>query len=207
MLMLLFLSVCCSGWAFQSFSTTTSTATSSRATRTTTCTIGTTASLLSAVGPTSQWCRTPASTATMTLWATTRGEQQDQQDKSSNTGDNSGGGSSVLVSTQSDTTTTAALFSAFASLDLRDQYDAVLSSACAKLLDGTAAASDNNNINSNNDADAAAATVETKLNDCQRLLQEMNDSNVPASPRSLMALVDVGALIRLCAKECCAVLC
>jgi len=68
------------------------------------------------------------------------------------------------------------LFSAFSNLDLSDQYDAVLCSACAKILDAPGISEED---------------VTLKLKDCTQLLQEMNDSKVAASPRSLMALVDV----------------
>jgi len=69
------------------------------------------------------------------------------------------------------------LFSAFTNLDLSDQYDAVLTGLCAKILDAGKAIG------------ADQATV--KLQDCQQLLQEMNESRIAASPRSLMAMVDV----------------
>ncbi|GAX26660.1 hypothetical protein FisN_2Hh404 [Fistulifera solaris] len=66
------------------------------------------------------------------------------------------------------------LFSAFAALSLPDQYDAVLTGLCAKLLDD----------NKSNNLDKQA------LQDPMQLVQEMNEKNIPASPRSLMALVD-----------------
>ena len=87
-------------------------------------------------------------------------------------------GSSSSLVTQSDASTSM-LLSTFANLDLSDQYDAVLSSACAKILDDPTAT-------------AADQTI-LKLNDCQRLLEEMNQARVAASPRSMMALIDVRA--------------
>lgn len=66
------------------------------------------------------------------------------------------------------------LASAFAALDETDQYDAVLTGLCAKILDDSA----------NTDAKAA-------LQDPFKLLQEMNIRRVKASGRSLMALIDV----------------
>ncbi|KAI2514152.1 hypothetical protein MHU86_45 [Fragilaria crotonensis] len=65
------------------------------------------------------------------------------------------------------------LASAFAALDETDQYDAVLTGLCAKILDDSA----------NTDAKAA-------LQDPFKLLQEMNIRRVKASGRSLMALID-----------------
>lgn len=66
------------------------------------------------------------------------------------------------------------LFSSFAALDLPDQYDAVLTGLCAKILD--------NDIRDNQ---CIAA-----LQDPVQLLQEMNQKRIQASPRSLSALVD-----------------
>lgn len=69
------------------------------------------------------------------------------------------------------------LFSAFAALDLNDQYDAVLTGLCAnKILD---------------DASVTANAARQALNDPLQLLTEMNQKRIQASPRSLMALVDV----------------
>ena len=76
------------------------------------------------------------------------------------------------------------LASAFSSLDVTDQYDAVLTGLCAKILD--------------DEAQAAAEgedspTAVSLLDDPIKLLREMNLRRVKASPRSLMALVDVSA--------------
>lgn len=68
------------------------------------------------------------------------------------------------------------LFSAFTNLNLSDQYDAVLVGLCAKILDAT---------------DITEQEASVQLQDCTQLLQEMNVSNIDASSRSLMALVDV----------------
>jgi putative intracellular protease/amidase len=68
------------------------------------------------------------------------------------------------------------LASAFAALDETDQYDAVLTGLCAKILDDTA------------DEEAKAA-----LQDPIKLMQEMNARRVTASGRSLMALIDVSS--------------
>ena len=65
------------------------------------------------------------------------------------------------------------LFSAFNNLDLSDQYDAVLTGLCAKILD------------------TEDTEQEVSLQDCSQLLAEMNQKTIDASPRSLMALVDV----------------
>ena len=74
--------------------------------------------------------------------------------------------------------TKSRLASAFAALDESDQYDAVLTGLCAKILDdGT-------------DTDAKEA-----LQDPIKLMQEMNARRVKASGRSLMALIDVSILM------------
>jgi hypothetical protein len=68
------------------------------------------------------------------------------------------------------------LVSAFTALDESDQYDAVLTGLCAKILD--------NPSNS-------GAQVTVALQDPIQLLQEMNSRRITASGRSLMALIDV----------------
>jgi hypothetical protein len=69
------------------------------------------------------------------------------------------------------------LFSAFAALDLNDQYDAVLTGLCAnKILD---------------DPKVTAADAREALQDPLQLLREMNQKKIRASPRSIMALIDV----------------
>jgi hypothetical protein len=71
------------------------------------------------------------------------------------------------------------LFSAFTALDLPDQYDAVLTGLCAKILD-------NDQTSTNTAQDPREA-----LQDPLQLLQEMNQKRIVASPRSTMALIDV----------------
>jgi hypothetical protein len=95
------------------------------------------------------------------------------QDSAELNGSSSGSGGLV---TASDAKTQ--LFSAFTALQLPDQYDAVLTGLCAKILDSK---------------NARASTEETvaALQDPLQLLQEMNDKRIMASPRSLMALIDV----------------
>jgi hypothetical protein len=68
------------------------------------------------------------------------------------------------------------LVSAFTALDESDQYDAVLTGLCAKILDNPSTSGDQ---------------VTVALQDPIQLLQEMNSRRVPASGRSLMALIDV----------------
>ena len=66
------------------------------------------------------------------------------------------------------------LASAFAALDETDQYDAVLTGLCAKILDET-----------------PSVACWSALQDPISLLKEMNARKVAASGRSLMALIDV----------------
>ena len=69
------------------------------------------------------------------------------------------------------------LFSAFAALDLNDQYDAVLMGLCAnKILDNASVTPDE---------------ARQAIGDPLQLLREMNLKRIQASPRSLMALIDV----------------
>lgn len=68
------------------------------------------------------------------------------------------------------------LFASFAALTLADQYDAVLTGLCAKILDSS---------------DAKDETAIQALQDPLQLIEEMNEKRIPASARSLMALVDV----------------
>lgn len=72
----------------------------------------------------------------------------------------------------SDNSNKSQLASAFAALDEGDQYDAVLTGLCAKILD--------------EDAEEEGA-----LQDPITLMKEMNARRVKASGRSLMALIDV----------------
>ena len=68
------------------------------------------------------------------------------------------------------------LASAFSALDESDQYDAVLTGLCAKILDNPSLSGDE---------------VIVALQDSISLLEEMNLRKVSAGSRSLMALVDV----------------
>mmetsp|Transcript_19084 Transcript_19084/g.41458 ORF Transcript_19084/g.41458 Transcript_19084/m.41458 type:complete len:457 (-) Transcript_19084:175-1545(-) len=70
------------------------------------------------------------------------------------------------------------LASAFSNLDESDQYDAVLTGLCAKILDEPSLSGDD---------------VIVALEDSINLLEEMNSRRVSASSRSLMALVDAAA--------------
>lgn len=67
------------------------------------------------------------------------------------------------------------LASAFTSLDETDQYDAVLTGLCAKILDTKEETSEEEKVS---------------IDDPMRLLKEMNDRMIDASPRSLMSLID-----------------
>jgi len=71
------------------------------------------------------------------------------------------------------------LTSAFDALKEEDKYDAVLTGLCSKILDG-------DNLNSE-------TASEEGLYGTLDLIQEMNNRGVPASPRSLSALIDVAA--------------
>jgi hypothetical protein len=68
------------------------------------------------------------------------------------------------------------LASAFSALDESDQYDAVLTGLCAKILDQPSMTGED---------------VIIALQDPIQLLEEMNSRKVKAGSRSLMALVDV----------------
>jgi hypothetical protein len=94
-----------------------------------------------------------------------------------------GGGGGGLVSASD---AKSQLFSAFAALEVTDQYDAVLTGLCAKILDTQL-----------QDAEAAVA-----LQDPTQLLTEMNQRKIAASPRSLMALIDVRFYLACAACMC-----
>jgi len=70
------------------------------------------------------------------------------------------------------------LASAFTALDESDQYNAVLTGLCAKILDQPSALDDSN-----------AKTLEDPI----QLVEEMNSRRIRASPRSLMAFIDVSS--------------
>jgi len=73
------------------------------------------------------------------------------------------------------------LASAFSALDENDQYDAVLTGLCAKILDQSSLSGDE---------------VIVALQDSISLLEEMNSRKVSAGSRSLMALVDAAAVAK-----------
>ena len=75
------------------------------------------------------------------------------------------------------TTDRASLASAFSNLAENDQYDAVLTGLCAKILD-----------------DTSEEKAISSLQDPVSLVVEMNGRNVKASGRSLMALIDVSLI-------------
>lgn len=95
-------------------------------------------------------------------------------DDSSNDDGDTGAGttSSILLETDAK----SRLFESFAALSMADQYDAVLTGLCAKILDSN---------------DAKEATVIAALKEPMDLLNEMNQKRIEASPRSIMALIDV----------------
>ena len=91
-----------------------------------------------------------------------------------------GGGGGLLLANDAK----SQLFASFSALSLADQYDAVLTGLCAKIVD--------NNNSVNDDADGGRSG-EDRLTDPIQLLQEMNDKRITASPRSMMALIDVSS--------------
>jgi hypothetical protein len=99
-------------------------------------------------------------------------------------GDNEVNGSASLVLTSE--SNASRLASAFSNLAENDQYDAVLSGLCAKILD-----------------DTSQEKATSALQDPISLLQEMNDRKVPASGRSLMALIDVSTCVQRCSYCIC----
>lgn len=104
------------------------------------------------------------------------------------------------------------LESAFEAMDDKDKYDAVLTGLCSKIVDGQSKpSSPNANANGNTAAeeiaeDATLTPTQLAMKTMQdpiNLMREMNSSNVKASGRSLMALVDVSVcsikmIIALC---------
>ena len=113
-----------------------------------------------------------------------RREQKQRQPLYSTSNDSSGGGGLVRQSTSSDDDNDSImkkqLLNAFTNLGTADQYDAVLTGLCAKILDDTSSSSDMTMV---------------AIQDCTDLLEEMNTSKVAASSRSLMALIDVSFLL------------
>jgi hypothetical protein len=105
-----------------------------------------------------------------TRWATRCYSQNNSQLDKVN------GGASLILSTDNK----SKLASAFSNLAENDQYDAILTGLCAKILDDT----------QNQKAMSA-------LQDPISLLQEMNNCKVQASGRSLMALIDVSQIMMI----------
>ena len=112
---------------------------------------------------------TPKSCSSVKIFAGSQSQDQDSKDT------NSDGLVPSGFSLQSQ------LASAFSNLDESDQYDAVLTGLCAKILDEPSLSGDD---------------VLVALDDPISLLEEMNGRRVSAGSRSLMALVDV-SLLRL----------
>jgi hypothetical protein len=125
---------------------------------------------LLAVLPTTSFAFVSPRSSLRSKWALLAGEGDDVN--GSTTATTVVGGSSLVAAASPDNK--SRLASAFAALDETDQYDAVLTGLCAKILDDTA------------DEEAKAA-----LQDPIKLMQEMNARRVTASGRSLMALIDV----------------
>jgi hypothetical protein len=123
-----------------------------------------------AVLPTTSFAFVSPRSSLRSKWALLAGEGDDVN--GSTTATTVVGGSSLVAAASPDNK--SRLASAFAALDETDQYDAVLTGLCAKILDDTA------------DEEAKAA-----LQDPIKLMQEMNARRVTASGRSLMALIDV----------------
>lgn len=76
--------------------------------------------------------------------------------------------------------TKSELFNAFSALSDADQYDAVLTGLCAKILD---------------DSQVTEEIVVQRLRDPTQLLGEMNGRRLQASPRSMMAMIDVSLML------------
>jgi hypothetical protein len=138
----------------------------------------------------------PSSASSSSAAYTSVEAQQFSVDTFSQDSDSEINGSSYLVSSA---TAKAQLFDAFAALSDVDQYDAVLTGLCAKILDNDAAANKSAGETVNGaSTDGAMDPRVARLQDPIRLLQEMNQKRLVASPRSLMALIDVSMQI-LCA--------
>ena len=123
----------------------------------------------------------PHSKFAFTIYSTT-------EDSSNNNGAGGGG----LVRQTDSNMMNKQLLNAFTNLGAADQYDAVLTGLCAKILDSdtstTGTSSTATNQNSNNMSPDRTIVA---IQDCIALLEEMNTSKITASSRSLMALIDV----------------
>lgn len=100
-------------------------------------------------------------------------EQQNAQAINGEASGGGGGGGGLVVQSAD---SKSQLFASFSALSLADQYDAVLTGLCAKILDS---------------GDMTAEAAVEALKDPLSLIEEMNAKKIPASARSLMALVDV----------------
>ena len=121
----------------------------------------------------SHWPTTKYSSTTARPSAEDPTRQQQQQQVPVDTDAVNGDAAAGLIR-QSDAK--SQLFASFAALSLSDQYDAVLTGLCAKILDST---------------DMKEEEAVQALEDPLQLIEEMNEKRIPASARSLMALVDV----------------
>jgi hypothetical protein len=167
-----------------------------------------------------QWLSTkrpPSSTTAMTATTTTTLHQGSTDNVSVNgAGSVSGAGVDSGASGNGDTDVSAAaaaavgglvtasdaksrLFSAFTALELPDQYDAVLTGLCAKILDNEIAVPVSSGVVGV--GDAKSTSTAKALLDPMQLLQEMNQKRIVASPRSIMALIDVRVVL-CCVLSC-----
>jgi len=85
------------------------------------------------------------------------------------------------------------LESAFQSLDESDQYDAVLTGLCAKILDAPSSSSKTTSEGEGESDVVEKSDAFKKMADPIQLLGEMNGRKVKASGRSIMALIDATA--------------
>ena len=108
-----------------------------------------------------------------------------------NTNTNVGGG--VVLKDAFENDKASLLASAFDALNDDDKYDAVLTGLCSKILDGKVEI-DPEQIGKEATLTPSQLALE-KLKDPIRLMGEMNQRRVKASPRSLMALIDVSLFL------------
>jgi hypothetical protein len=99
-------------------------------------------------------------------------------------GNGNGSGSGGLVRQGDSNILKAQLLNAFTNLGAADQYDAVLTGLCAKILD-------KDTPGASTTTTSEPKTILESIQDCISLLEEMNASKITASPRSLMAVIDV----------------
>jgi hypothetical protein len=109
--------------------------------------------------------------------------------------DSASGGSGGGLIKQSEALKTQ-LLNAFTNLGTADQYDAVLTGLCAKILDDTS---------------MTERQAQVSIQDCIDLMEEMNQARIPAAQRSLVALLDattktqsaqcMAQVVRLCIRN------